>query len=218
MDANDLSGAPKRPKAKQDRLRRIFPLCLLWAFVVLTTACTPAGGRPAKPALSTPLLADFTRFCLDTRLKRESALSAAKRAGLELQTIPAGATRADIPMVMWYHRTKATVVLIGLGGEEKGSDGAVYAITCQAADPKDGGASLNVLNTWLGPGHRLKMTGAVHEFQFKDGRVWPINGDDPKAVAISRATGNHYVLTALHLKTVTTVSLRRWRPPSQQAR
>ena len=30
----------------------------------------------------------------------------------------------------------------------------------------------------------------------------------------TRATGNHYVLIALHLTTVTTLTLRRWRGPA----
>lgn len=102
---------------------------------------------------------------------------------------------------------------MGVAGEEKGPDSAGHTLACQAA-AEDNGASLKVLDEWLGPGHRLKAAGAVHEFQLRDGRAWPIDGDDPKALAASRATGNHYVLIALHLRGLTTLTLRRWRGPA----
>jgi hypothetical protein len=179
----------------------------------LATACAPPSDPrgAGKPPSSTPLLRDFARYCLDTRVESAPAIAAAKSAGMEVRTYPPSSNRAGVSMTGWLHPTGDTVISTSFAGEETDSKGVVHAMTCQAADPKDNGASVKALDAWLGRGHRLGASGAVHEFQLRDGRVWPIDGDDPKATEASRATGNHYVLAEFHHKTVTTLTLRRWR-------
>lgn len=100
MDADELTGVSERRKVRLDRLQRLSVLGVLCAFAALTTACAPAGSRPSRPPTSTALLADFTRYCLDTHVEGGPAIAAAKKAGLWVQAFPPSATRAGVPVTV----------------------------------------------------------------------------------------------------------------------
>jgi hypothetical protein len=207
-----LYGAQRPKAAWSARGGRAVACGILWALTALTVACAPpAGSRPSTPAASTPILADFNRYCLKTGVEREPVADA-KRAGLDVVTVAADPSVPGTPVASWVDQVGGKIVGVTYLGEEKSRDSAPHALVCETMSESDHGLTLKAIDDWLGPGHPFP-SGSGHEFQLKGGRAWPLAETDHEAVEAARAAGNYYFLLAFDRKGNTTLRLRRWRGP-----
>ena len=141
--------APKSNVTKNQRMRDIKIGCLVLFATISCSGCLQLDERRAAAPL-TPLIADFRRFCLDTKAQADAVSAVASRQG----ATPTTTTNDLRPN---YRLNKAWIdlanghavgVTVGTARITKNSPGE--QVFCSVADAEDNGKSLGQLRRWLG--------------------------------------------------------------------
>jgi hypothetical protein len=116
------------------------PRFSLAAFAIVALATLGGCSKTAD----TPLVADFRRFCVDTRLQPNAIETAATNAGATRNSVSPRSSQN------WDHAVGGRHITLRLAMAADVGAGSAASTICTVSDDQDGGASLAPIRTWVG--------------------------------------------------------------------